>query len=256
MKTKSSISGPGGFHPIMYGKMTMFRAPEDDPPGGGGAGEDDFTKKFNKLFHAASKERDNRILKQLDEKLKGVSEALGTSLAAKMDELKGLLKVDDDDDADAKKKSGLSPEVEAALRQAQKDAADAKAESSKYAKERDEERNRNDRSEERQMILAELSGKIRPELLDVMVDQLHAKNITRDPDTKRVLFKSGDDEVVPFKDGLAEWMKSDTAKAATPPRDVGGGGGRQPRGGGQAPGPMDLTQLGEIVSGSIPGGSR
>jgi hypothetical protein len=252
---KKMNSGIGGFHPPLFGKMRMLMEEVKEGKGGGGGDDDDevedkkFEQRFNKLFHRAAKERDSRLTEKLT---KSLTETLGGSVAKQLEDLKKMLTDDSDGDEKKEKSLKLSPEIEATIRQAQKDAEEAKSLAKKWQKDAEEASARSDRNEERSALVGKLSGKVKPALLDMVVDRLHAKHITRDPDTKKMLWKDGD-EALPFDSGIDSWTKSDEAKEVAPPRDVRGGGGRGPDGSNNSQnGPLTMEGVGAIISGSIP----
>lgn len=208
-----------------------------------------FEERFNKLFHKASKDREARFEKRITENLtKTLGETLGKSMTDKLEELRKVISDDGDGKPDDKKPGALSPEIEATIRQAQKDAADAKAESAKLKAAAEEANKKAERGEERQSLVSKLSGKIKPALFDMVIDNLHQKHVTRDPDTGKMLWKNSDDEFVPFEAGVDAWEKSDAAKELAPPRQAGGSGGGGPKGQGSGTGQMTTESLGALIS--------
>lgn len=209
------------------------------------AGEDDeedgpdekFTSKFNALFHKAMSEREKRfeskIFKRLDE-----------SLGKSMDELKTLIMSDDADEQEQPQPgqqpppgqtpghmAQLPPEVAAQIKRAERDAKEAKEAASKFELEAKAEKSKAQRSEEATMLTQMLTGRVKPALLDVVVKDLHAR-IQRDEDNpSKILWKGDDDQLLPLKDGVDGWSKTDYAKEVAPPREARGGGGRGPEGG-------------------------
>jgi hypothetical protein len=246
-----SKNGPGGYHIGLFGRPTIMREGEDDKGGGGGDDEEEkkFSDRFNKLFHKAMGEREKRLEGKL-------SKSFETALAAKLDEfMKTIAPPKDDQGGDPKggagggEKKHLSPEIEAMIKQAQKDAKEAKDAADKWRKEAEAEKKRNLRAEERQNLIGALNGMVKPQLLDMVVDQLHNKNLTRDPESGTILWKGDDGEPLPFKDGVAAWMKTDFAKEVAPPRQAGGSGSRGP-GDGTNRDPKSFTSedLGTLLS--------
>jgi len=217
---------------------------------------------WNERFHKGSTEREKRFKTSL---LKDVENLLETKFGTKFDELRQLL-VDspsgDDPNAgrerDERPGTGkLSAEAEASIRQAKQDAKEAKQLADKWQAEATAEKVRASKNEERQALVSQLNGKVKPALLDMVVDQLHAKHLTRDQDSGAILWKDEDGATLPLKEAIAAWSKSDVGKEFAPPRSVSGTGSRGPSGGGDDPatrtGPMDMEKLGNIVLGSIPG---
>ncbi len=259
----SSIAG--SFEPRISSICSM--ADDDEDP------DEGFTKKFNKLFHAASKERETRLKKDL---MKEIDGSLSTKLEAFTETIKesmGSLLADrdldrddpnpnDDDDAPPERQrqraggSDLSPEALARLKQAEQKAKEASEKADKWQKQAEEEAVRTLRADERSTITSLLSGKVKPALLEMVAEQLH-KNVVRDePDEngKRAILFKGADGLLPVKDGIDIWSKSDQGKEVAPARQVGGSGGRgDGTGGHTAKGEMTMEGLGAIVAGSTPG---
>lgn len=231
--------------------------------------EDDkkFTERFNKLFHKASKERETRQMKSIDKLL---SDKLGDFVKTLGKKPKG----EDDEEADpddeentavetppaktkkretpAPQTASLSAEDKARLAKAERDAKEAKTRADKFETEAKKEREERRRSEELAELTSGLSGMVKPALMKMVVADLHGK-IVRD-ESGKMLWKEDEDTILPFKDGLEAWKKSDAAKEVAPPREAGGRGGRGP-GDGTTPannGPLTLEGLGSIVMGSIP----
>lgn len=250
MKIKN---GPGGYHVGLFGRPTVMRMAEDPGGSGGKPNEDDdeddkkFSERFNKLFHKAMGEREKRLEGKL-------SKSFETALSAKLDEFMKTITPPKDDPEKPGDKGGdkkqLSPEIEAMIKQAQKDAREAKDAADKWRKEAEAEKKRNLRAEERQNLIGALNGMVKPQLLDMVVDQLHNKNLTRDPESGTILWKGDDGEPLPFKDGIAAWSKSDFAKEVAPPRQAGGSGGRGPGDGvNRDPKSFSSEDLGALLSG-------
>lgn len=218
--------------------------------------------KWNERFHKGSTEREKRFKMSL---LKDVESLLETKFGAKFDELRQLLveapagddPKDKNREEDRPGTGKLSAEAEASIRQAKQDAKEAKALADKWQAEATAEKVRASKNEERQALVSQLNGKVKPALLDMVVDQLHAKHLTRDAESGAILWKDDDGGTLPLKEAIAAWAKSDVGKEFAPPRSVSGAGTRGPSGGGDDPstrtGPMDMEKLGNIVLGSIPG---
>jgi len=258
-------NGSGAYHLGMFGRprMLLQRAGEGGGSGGGEGGDDGdedkaFTEKFNKLFHKAMGERDSRLEKKL---MKNFETSLGAKLeemTTKLSETMQLKTKEGEpgeggsDKARGKDGKFMPPEMAAEIAKIKKDAQDAREMAEKFKKQAEDEKTARAKTEERQMLVTALSGKVKPSLIDMVVDQLHAKHVTRDPDTGKVLWKGDGDDVLPFTDGVVAWTKSDFGKEVAPPREARGSGGRGGQGddGGQK-GPMTYDQLGAIISGSI-----
>lgn len=221
--------------------------------------DDRFEERFNMLFHKASIEREKRFKKDL-------MKEFDSTLGPKFEELREALKASVTEKANPEAKQGepgqppakLSAEAEALLRQAQKDAKDAKDMADKWRKDAEAERARGRAAEERQQLTTLLTGRVKPSVLEMVVDQLHGKNIVRDEDSGTILWKDHDGATLPLKDGVSAWAKSDLGKEFAPPVPVKGTGSRGPGDGGAngvRPGDMTLDILGSIVEGSM-GGSR
>lgn len=214
-------------------------------------------EKINEIVHKAIGTREKRFEEKLGKKM---DELFGT----KFEELRTLIaESDNDDDDEGKSKkppneggepangspSKLSPEVEAALKQAQKDAKEAKDLAEKWKKEAEAERIAKMQTEELTALTQGLTGRVKPALLDMVVKQLHG-NIVRDPESKTILWKNSDGDHLPLKDGLDSWCKSDAGKEVAPPRDIRGTGSQGGSSGGLQKGQaMTLDQLGDILTG-------
>lgn len=255
------ISGPGAAHVnhSMFGARGPTMAKEDEGGGGGGddaaAADAAFEAKFNALFHKASTAREKRFKTEL---VKEMSTVLDTSVGTRFDELRKLIVEGDGERQEQRgEPNKMSAEAEAMIRQAQKDAKEAKDAATKWQSEATAEKQKALKNEERQELREQLSGKVKPALLEMVVDQLHAKHLMRDPETGRILWKDEDDQTLPLKDAVAAWAKSDVGKEFTPPRDArgtGSRGGREPEdNAARIPGTMNAEKLGDIVLGSIPG---
>ncbi len=249
----------------IFGRQMFKMLMAAEGGGGGGAtktpeelaAEDE--ARWNERFHKASTEREKRFKAALVKEMSGVLE---TQFGAKFDELRKIL-VESPEDKEDRPQPGergagkLSPEAEAMIRQSQKDAKEAKDLAKKWESEATAEKQRASKNEERQALLSQLNGKVKPALLDMVVDQLHSKHLTRDPESGAILWKDEDGATLPLKEAIATWAKSDVGKEFAAPRDVRGTGGRGPAegnsGGDRTPGSMTMEKLGDVVLGSIPG---
>ncbi len=241
----------------MFGRRGMLMAPNEEGEGGGG-GEDkgaDFEKKFNELFHKASTSREKKFKADL---VKEMGTMFETQFGGKFDELRKLLVESEPSEREEGGERGgkLSSEAEAMIRQAQKDAKEAKQLADKWQSEATAEKGRASKNEERQALMSQLQGKVKPALLDMVVDQLHAKHLMRDAETGTILWKDDDGATLPLKEAVNAWAKSDVGKEFTPPKPVAGtgsrGGSPEDRAS-RIPGTMNAETLGDIVLGSIPG---
>lgn len=241
-----------------------MKSTEDDKGGGGGKDDNDDDKeasdaaeeaKFNARFHKAMTAREKRFKADL---MKDVTATLESTFGAKFDELRKIIvETPEDEDKEEKKGGKLPAEVEAMIRQAQRDAKEAKDAAAKWEKTAIEEKQRASKNEERQELMSHLNGKVKPALVDMVVDQLHSKNIVRDPDTNKILWKDDEGQLLPLKEAVTAWAKSDVGKEFAAPKDVRGTGSR----GASATaddnalrtGAMDGEKLASIVLGSIPG---
>lgn len=226
---------------------------DDDEGGDDGEPDAKFVRMFNKLFHKASSERDKRTEKRL-------MEQFDKSLGEKLEDLRSAL-IDTADDDEPKggsgdgTKSGASPEMEARFRQMEKELKENKERAEKWEKSANEEKERNKRNEEIGQLTSMLNGSVKPALLEMIVEKLHSKNLTRDPESGTLLWKGQDGELLPLKDGIDSWKKSDMGKEVAPPKEVRGSGGSGGGAGGIVkPGEMTMDILGGIVSQST--GSR
>lgn len=250
-------SGSGGSHLGMFGRITMFREGENEK--GGGGGDEDKDKidegKWNERFHKASTAREKRFKADLVKEMGAMFE---TQFGGKFDELRKLL-VESDEKPEKEEKEGkghLSAEAEAMIRQAQKDAKEANDRAKKFEEAAGAEKTKTLKNEERTALMSQLQGKVKPALLDMVVDQLHGKHLTRDPETGTILWKDADGSTLPLKEAVAAWAKSDVGKEFTPPKGVAGTGSRgatPEENASRMPGTMNAETLGGIVLGSIPG---
>lgn len=221
-----------------------------------------FTEKFNKLFHKAMGEREKRFEAKLFKKL-------DEGLSAKIDELKELLSIEEPGEGEEKQKptpgqqdptgqqtgtQKLSPEIEAQIKQAQKDAKEAKDRAEKWEKEAKLEREKALRNEETTTLTQLLTGRVKAPLLDVVVKDIHGKNVVRDPESNKILWKNEEGEHLPLDKGIAEWSKTDYAREVAPPRDARGSGSRGSDGrtpGSGKGGEVTLEDFGEALSNSM-----
>jgi hypothetical protein len=256
---RNRMSGSGAAHVGLFGRPTILRIGEDPGGGGGGGGgdEDDakFTERFNKLFHKAMGEREKRLEQKL---MKG----LGETLKGQLDELREAIMAEDPGEGQPGGQPGgqpapggqheLSPEMRAQLKRAEDTAKEAAAKADKWEREAKAASEKSKKTEERQMIISSLNGKVKPALLDMVVDQLHGKHIVRDSeDESKILWRGADGELLPFKDGIDSWAKSDFGKEVSPPVAARGSGGRGGEGA-AGKGEMNADILGGIIAGAIP----
>lgn len=256
---KIRVSGPGGMHVGMFGRPMMFREEEKEKTGGGEGGEGDAEKRFgemfNKFFHKAMGERDKRSEAKMTKTLEGfqakMMEELGKLFEAKGTEEKKP------EGGDQQKKTELDPETRAALKRAEDTAKESLAKATKWEQEAKAAKEQARKTEERNLLVSSLNGKIKPALLDMVVDQLHGKHVIRDSDDEnKILWKNSDGELLPIKDGLETWQKTDFAKEVAPPVQARGSGGRGGGEGAGQGGAFSAETLGNIIASSIPGASR
>ena len=264
MKTSN---GSGAYHHGFFGRPTILMGPNDGKGGGGGGGddggddggedgginEDAFGKLFNKFFHKAFGEREKRLEQKL-------TKSVETTLGSKLDEL--MTKIGsgegkpkpDDKSGEGQPNPGqngmkLPPEIQAQLTQAAKDAKEARDLAAKYQREAEESKSRSRKVEERTQLSSLLNGAVKPALLDMVVSNLHG-NLTRDEESGAVLWKNGEGELVPLKDGVTAWLKSDAGKEVAPPRQANGSGSSGGSGSVPTrPGDFTAEHLGNIISG-------
>lgn len=175
--------------------------------------EQKFQNLFNKLFHKAFGEREKRFEMKFTKLLGDKLEEIVTQLQPKKEE---------DKKEDSGKDTKVPAEIQALIAQAQKEAKEARDLVTKYQKEAEDHRTKLSRAEEVAQLTQLLTGSVKPALLDMVVTQLHSR-VTRDENSGAILWKSGD-ELLPLKDGLEEWKKSDAGKEVAPPRPVSGSG--------------------------------
>lgn len=207
----------------------------------------DFEERFNKLFHSAMKERDERLLKKLTGDDSPIMKKLGDVLGPVAEFMK---KTEEEKTKEPPKSEPgkPSPEFEARFSALEKELKAQKEKTEKAEAAAKAERERSLRNEERTMLTQSLSGKVKPALMDMVAENLH-KNLVRDSESGAILWKDGD-TTLPFKDGFESWTKSDYAKEVAPPRDAGGSGGRGPTGGGPTGGGnFGIADLGAMISG-------
>lgn len=260
MKTFSS--GSGAYHHGLFGRPTIHMGKNDDGGGGGGGddGGDDgddgineeaFGKMFNKFFHKAFGEREKRLEQKLTKNFE-------TTLGTKLDEVvaritEGTSKKGEEKSKDDTTPGKLPPEVQAQITQMAKDAKEAKDLAAKYQKEAEEQKSKSRRTEEKNELTKMLTGSVKPALLEMVVGQLHG-NITRDDESGAILWKNADGEVVPLKDGVEAWKKSDAGKEVAPPRQAAGSGSTGGGGAPTRPGDFGLEHLGGILTGVMRSG--
>ena len=251
-----------------FSRILMAAADNGGGSGGGSGGQEDggdpdpkmvelVGKIVNQTVHKILTERESRFEKK-------ITAAMNTAIGGKFDEIRQLLVDSGDDkptpgqdegpgrqprnDQQPSRHAQLSPEQTAALKKAQTDAAEARKKAEEWETRAKQEAERNKRAEERQLLSAALGGRVKPALLEMAIDQLHAKHIQRDEETGAILWKDADGTLVPAKDGVTSWMKSDTGKEFLPARDVRGSGGRGGDDIPTRPGSMTLEGLGDIVN--------
>lgn len=210
---------------------------------------EELTSLVNEIVHKAISARDKRlsdsVTKLVEDKIAGVSKLLDERLPGRKDSSGG------EGDGGEKKKIEMPDEYKALVAKAQKDAADAKRLAEKHAAEAKEERDARSRQEEITTLTGLLTGSVKPPLFDMVVKDLHSTRIVRDKETGKILWRGDkDDELLPLKDGVEAWKKTDAGKEVAPPRDVSGSGGRGASVAGLAGGgAMTLETLGGILSG-------
>lgn len=220
-----------------------------------------FEERFNKFFHKAMGEREKRfeknILKRLDE-----------SLGSKMDELRTLIMSDDGDGDeqpppigdDGKQRpaptgqqtQALPPEIAAAVKRAERQAKDAMEKAERFEREAKEEKAKLQRSEEQQQLTQLLTGRVKPAVLDMVVRDLHGSRVVRDEDGK-ILWKGDDDQMLPLKDGVEGWARSDVGKEFAPPANARGSGGRGADGAVGKDGTLTMEGFGDLLARSMGG---
>jgi hypothetical protein len=218
--------------------------------------DDEFTTKFNELFHKASAERERRFMNTLDKHLDTKFES---TFNTKFDELKRIIMEDDGEAPPAPAPgqqsptggtAGMSPELQAQMKRIADDAKSAKETADKYKREAEAEKAQRARMEERQLIQGAIGPYVKPTLLDMVVSRIHEKHLIRDQeDPQKILWKNEDGEVLPFKDGAEFWRKSDFGKEVAPPKDARGSGSRSPDGADANKGPVGLEDLGNALMG-------
>ena len=263
MKTRHGGTGAAHINWGMFGSRGPLLAPVGDGGGGGGGGgggdlaptptADDITKMVNEVVHKAFGEREKRMVKTMEKTMSDFMTKFQESLPEMLKE-HAPTPPDPGQPGQPKPQPGaLSPELEARFKAQENAIKVATEKAAKMEKERDEERTARARTEEKQLLLQELTGKVKPTVLEMVVRDLHGSNITRDPESGAILWKNGD-EVLPLKDGVAAWAKSDLGKEFAPPVNA-GGGGRTPGNGPMSPNGAALTpeDVGNLLFG---GGSR
>lgn len=260
MKTSN---GTGAYHHGFFGRPTILMGPADKGGSGGGGDNDDddddgddgineeaFGKLFNKFFHKAFGEREKRFEQK-------VMKSLETTLSTKLDDIVSKIseakpKNEGEPKGESKGEGGakIPPEIQAQLAQMQKDLAATKELAEKHKREAEEQKAKSRRAEELNQLTTMLTGAVKPALLDMVVNQLHA-NITRDEESGAILWKGPDGELLPLKDGIEAWKKSDAGKEVAPPRQASGSGGQGGSGSVPTrPGDFTLEHLGNILTGS------
>lgn len=239
----------------MLWKMFKLYAPEGDG-GAGGAGDakpltaDDVGKLIDERLGKAVNAAVTAQLKRVD-----FAKMIGDAVAQAIPPKDGDDPPAGGDDKGGKAGGGkLDPELERRIKAAEKAADDARKLAADEKAKREEAEAKARAQEERTQLHGLLqTAKIRPELLELTVDQLHAKRLVRD-DEGALRWKGDDGALVDPKDGLAAFLKTPTGLALLPPRDAGGsgaGGGKPPAGGGK---PGDLSDA-QFVAGVLGNGT-
>lgn len=260
---KNGNRGVGGYHVSVFGRPTFLMAPEKGKGGGGGEdpGEDEDALPKTKTELAAliadavgktvNSLVTDRLKRDATKRATEMDAAIAKALAAA-----GVKPTEDPgegggegDPAKVKQQppaggaSKVPPEVEAALKSAQRIAAEAKkmAEDEKAARIKAERRAELD--EAKSKLQAALVGKVRPEQIEDVVELLTPR-LTRDPESKKILWKGegyndaeGADNsgaVLTFEDGLKSWEEK-KGKHYAPARTAGGGGTGPAGNGGRLP---------------------
>lgn len=251
MIAKQKFSGAGGAHVGLFGRPTMFRENEDDK--GGGGGDDDkldpkLERQLNKWFRTSgfSKRIEDEVSKRVT---KSVEDAFTKEDSPIMKAISGIAAKrseggDPGDEGDPDGKGDRGPDGKFKPRGAKPDseimarlkAAEEKAQRAENKiKEADDRRiaaeRKADMDEERSLLAKELASRVRPTMLDDVVELLHGKRVIRgepDKDGKRpILWKDDDGEALPFTEGVDKWSKSPRGKEyAAPVGSQGGGNGR------------------------------
>lgn len=253
MRIKNKISGPGGYHVNVWGRPTVLMGPEGDggSGGSGGDGESDddkkLTTKINEVVHKALSERDKRFETNFDKKLTKSLEAATEKITNTLSEKLASMQTQTPE-----KKTEPPAETSAQLTQLQKQVKDLMDSNAEFKRKAEESEQKSRKTEEINSLTQLLSGAVKPTLLDMTVGHLHASNITRDPDTGTILWKVGDNEYLPLKDGVEAWKKTEAAKELAPPRDAKGAGDK----GGGAAGKTSATGYGYADLGAAIGGGK
>lgn len=253
-------SGSGAAHVGMFGRTIIHMNKEGDGEGGGGdgGGDDDetkFTERFNKLFHKAMGEREKRLEQRLAKTFEGL-------VGSKIDELREAIFAVDETEGQGQQGAGeggqrkgdeISPELRAQIKRAEDSAKEAAAKADKWEREAKAANEAKKKTEERNLLVSSLNGRVKPALLDMVVDQLHGKHLVRDEeDPNKILWKNAEGELLPFKDGVESWAKSDFGKEVAPPVAARGSGGRGSDGTMAGGKEMNAEILGGIITSSLP----
>lgn len=213
-----------------FGKLTMLMNKEDSSPGGGkqptnDSSESDDTKsddsKFvdlaNKVFHKAFTEREGRLVGKLTAKM----EELIKNIQPKATQTKESADEESEDDTEDK---GLSPRMKAELTKLRKQVAALTESNAKTTAENAAQAEKMRRVEEMNNLSQLLSPHVKPTLLQMITQQLYSTNVTRDEESGALLWKGDDGNLLPLKDGIEVWRKSDVGKEVAPPRPAAGAG--------------------------------
>jgi hypothetical protein len=240
------MSGAGGAHTGLFGRPTILREEDKDKAGGGeggegkSKGEDDETK-FNRILAARERSNEKKLAKLISEGVAAALLAAGVKPKVEGEEPPP----DDKDDKSNKSKPRVDPVLQAQLDKMSKEVTEAKkiAESEKALRIKADKRAEAD--EERALLTSRLTGKVRPEQLEDVVEIL-SKRLVRDPeDASKILWKGDkwrDGEDIDNSEnfqavdaGLVNWTESAKGKSYRPARDIGGGGSGNPGGAGRGP---------------------
>lgn len=193
---------------------------------------------FGNIANAAAKAHINRWV---EKSLPGV---IAAAVKPFQDELAALRAPKTDDDESGKKNHKASPEVEAM--KARIEELTGKFTSEQQARAAAEKSARDDRAHN--ALKSELAAHVNPALLGILTDSLyHMRKVVDFDEDGSPLFKStrtdafGDPEVVrmPLKDGVAQFLKSEEAKAFLPAPGVGSGATPIRRPGSKSPTPFN-----------------
>jgi hypothetical protein len=224
---------------ITGGRLTMLMNKEDSSPGGGGkpqtndSSESDETKSddarfvdlANKVFHKGFTEREGRLVSKITAKMEELIKNIQSkSTQESTDDDDDDDESEDDTEADKGMSPKMSPRMKAELTKLRKQVAALTESNNRATAESAAQAAKMRKVEEMNNLSSLLSPHVKPTLLNMIVQQLYHANVTRDEESGALLWKGDDGNLLPLKDGIEAWRKSEVGKEVAPPRPAAGAG--------------------------------